>query len=368
MASTAKITVALDWTPNTNHTGFFVAQAKGWYSEAGLDVEIRSPHWQGGHSPTPAALCEQDATGCTFAVAPSESVISYNTQAGKTALVAVAALLQRDTSAIAVLADSDITRPAQLDGRTYGSYGARFEDRIVQAMVRNDGGKGDVRFVTPSDKLSMWDRVTAKELDSTWIFSAHEGVQAERAGVAIRSFVMADYGVPYCYSPVLLAHPAAVTGEGAERSRRFLAATARGYQYAAAQAEEAAELLRKQAGDEPSLADAAFVRASQAVAGAHYLDSHGGWGRMQHSVWSAFLRWLATEGILTTVARRAAPADAATTAEGLRIPVIDDVPPATGTAGTAGGAGGDGGAAVTVAGDAGVAPLRVSSLYTNALL
>jgi ABC-type nitrate/sulfonate/bicarbonate transport system substrate-binding protein len=35
-----KLTVALDWTPNTNHVGLYVAQAKGWFSEAGLDVEI----------------------------------------------------------------------------------------------------------------------------------------------------------------------------------------------------------------------------------------------------------------------------------------------------------------------------------------
>ena len=35
-----KITFCLDWTPNTNHTGLYVAQAKGYYEEAGLDVEI----------------------------------------------------------------------------------------------------------------------------------------------------------------------------------------------------------------------------------------------------------------------------------------------------------------------------------------
>ena len=38
-----KITFCLDWTPNTNHTGLYVAQAKGYYEEAGLDVEIVQP-------------------------------------------------------------------------------------------------------------------------------------------------------------------------------------------------------------------------------------------------------------------------------------------------------------------------------------
>ena len=36
-------TVALDWTPNTNHTGFYVAQAKGFYGEVGLVVKLKSP-------------------------------------------------------------------------------------------------------------------------------------------------------------------------------------------------------------------------------------------------------------------------------------------------------------------------------------
>ena len=38
-----KVTFCLDWTPNTNHTGVYVAQANGYYEEAGLDVEIVQP-------------------------------------------------------------------------------------------------------------------------------------------------------------------------------------------------------------------------------------------------------------------------------------------------------------------------------------
>ena len=37
------INLVLDWTPNTNHLGFYVAQAKGYYKEANLTVEIQQP-------------------------------------------------------------------------------------------------------------------------------------------------------------------------------------------------------------------------------------------------------------------------------------------------------------------------------------
>ena len=39
-ATTGTVRLALDWTPNTNHTGFYVAQANGWYADAGVDLEI----------------------------------------------------------------------------------------------------------------------------------------------------------------------------------------------------------------------------------------------------------------------------------------------------------------------------------------
>ena len=38
-----KITVILDWIPNTNHTGLYVAKDKGYYKQEGLDVEIIQP-------------------------------------------------------------------------------------------------------------------------------------------------------------------------------------------------------------------------------------------------------------------------------------------------------------------------------------
>src|SRR5450755_4973901 len=36
----ATVTLALDWTPNTNHTGFYVAQYSGWYAHAAIDLQL----------------------------------------------------------------------------------------------------------------------------------------------------------------------------------------------------------------------------------------------------------------------------------------------------------------------------------------
>ena len=45
-----KITFVLDWTPNTNHTGVYVAEEKGYFEEAGLEVEIVQPPEDGAEA------------------------------------------------------------------------------------------------------------------------------------------------------------------------------------------------------------------------------------------------------------------------------------------------------------------------------
>jgi NitT/TauT family transport system substrate-binding protein len=161
-----RVEVALDWTPNTNHTGIYVARAAGYYEDAGVDVAVRSPAAD-GYETTPA---KRVATGAsTVAIAPSESAISYHTHPDYPSLTAIAAVCARDPSAIATLASSGIDRPAALDGRTYASYDARFEDDIVRAMIRADGGEGDVEIVTPP-KLGIPNTLLSGEADATWVF------------------------------------------------------------------------------------------------------------------------------------------------------------------------------------------------------
>ena len=72
-----QLQVALDWTPNTNHTGFYVAREKGFYQASDLQVQFLSPHTD-GYKSTPGSRCRSGQSA--FAVTPSESVISSHTQ------------------------------------------------------------------------------------------------------------------------------------------------------------------------------------------------------------------------------------------------------------------------------------------------
>ncbi len=286
------ITVALDWTPNTNHTGFYVAQAQGWYAAAGLNVRLVSAD-EDNYAVTPA---KKVATGAaTFGIAPSESVISYHTLPDHPRLVAVAALLQHDTSAIVTLGGSGITRPAMLDGTRYASYKARFEGTIVRRMIQNDGGAGTFEEIFPP-KLGIWETLLQGEADATWVFMPWEGVEAERKGIPLNAFRMDDYGIPYGYTPILLAHPDSIA-QHPDALRAFMAATAAGYQHAAREPAHAAELLMA-AAQHPALSDSALVQHSQRVIAPAYCTAAGQWGVMHTDRWATFLDWLSEQGVL----------------------------------------------------------------------
>ena len=291
-----QLDVALDWTPNTNHTGFYVAQEKGYYDEAGLAVTLRSPG-EDGYEETPA---KRVATGrSTLAVAPSESAISYNTHPDYPSLTAIAAICQTDTSAIVTLGDSGIDRPRDLDGATYASYDARFEDHIVEQLVRNDGGDGELQIETPP-KLGIWNTLVDGGADATWVFMPWEGVLAERDGLTLNAFSLDEYDVPYGYTPTVLAHPETIETDR-DALARFLDATRRGYTVAAEEPAEAAAILGDTADGPDELDDEAFLEASQRRIADAYLTGDGTWGQMRHDRWDRFVEWLADEGLLTTV-------------------------------------------------------------------
>jgi NitT/TauT family transport system substrate-binding protein len=297
------VTVALDWTPNTNHTGLYVAADEGAFEAEGLDVRFRSPAVD-DYERTPAALVERGEA--TLGIAPSESPVSYATHPERDHVVSVATLLQRDLSAVAARADTGIERPRDLDGRTYASYGARFEDDIVAQVIRNDGGEGAFESVEPP-KLDNPDELLSGDADATWVFVPWEGLRAERAGVDLVTFSLDDYGVPYGYTPTLVAHPETLREEG-DVVRRFLRAAAAGHRTAAAHPGAAARTLARTA-EGPGLDDEAFLVESQRLVSAEFLDADGRWGVMERDRWAAFVDWLSAVGALTDLAGDHLPAN-----------------------------------------------------------
>ena len=328
-SSPAAVTVALDWTPNGNHAGFYLAKDLGLYQAAGLDVRLVSPHDRAyagsyhpgassssdaaaaasaplGSSPPPYVTpCSKLAAGeAQFAINSPEGVVGWNLpHPTRPALKAVAALLaDRDTSAIVTLASSGLSRPRDLDGKRYASYAARFEGRIVQRVIQADGGSGAFVEETPP-MLGIWNALVDGEYDATWVFLQWEGVEAKMRGLELNAFKLGDFGVPYAYAPCLCADPRWLE-RNEDVARRFLRATAEGYEAASRDPRRAADALVRLARLENDgfEVDPELARASVAFLAEKFVDPAPGarWGRMEDRVWREYVEWLHASGLLTT--------------------------------------------------------------------
>lgn len=292
-----KIRVALDWTPNTIHSGLYLAQERGIYANHSLDVELLPPDAE--YSQTPAKRLE--AGEVDLAICPSESCIAYN-ESGKMRLQAIYAILQRDASAIAGRNMSRIRELGQ--GKRYGSYNARYEDNIIAAMVAYDGGSSlspDGLHIERSEcKLSMFEAVKAGRIDATWIFLPWEGVEADEmesssnsSSVQIQYFKLADYGIPYGYSPVIARNAGRSPSDATLKA--FVAATREGYEYAMQHTDGAVDVLHAVVSPPRSRE---FLQKSQASINEYYTDGHPP-GFMEPSNWKTWLSWLENKGLLT---------------------------------------------------------------------
>lgn len=284
-----KLRLALDWTPNTNHIGFFIAQELGYYKQQGIELEIINPA-DDNYMLTPGKKLELDIAD--FAIAPFETVISLNNKPNRVRAVAIYAILQEDLSCIACLKSSGITSPKFLDGKSYASYKARYEDSIVREMIKNDGGVGDLQIDYP-DKLGIWNTLISGQADSTWIFDNWEGIEAQSKGIELNKFTMSQYGIPYGYSPVVITKDENLLQHKAIYSK-FIQATKSGFLFVENHLKESLIILQRYV-PEHDLQNIDLGKSISATA--PYFGNATDSGRMNKDRVISFLKWLTEKGL-----------------------------------------------------------------------
>lgn len=273
-----KIKVALDWTPNTNHTGLYAARDLGYYEEEGLDVEIVQP----GSAGSDTMVTSGEAA---FGVGVQENLTLARLQG--VPLVSIAAIIQHNTSGFAAPVDRGIKSPKDFENKTYGGWGSPVEAAVMKAIMAPEGG--DVSKVKQIN-IGEADYFTAvkRDIDFAWIFYAWTGIEAELRGEPLDMLYVKDYApqLDY-YTPVLMTSEKEIA-ERPELVKAFLKATSKGYQYAIDQPEKAAELLSKAV---PEL-DAKLVLASQKWLSPKYKDDAPRWGEQKLEVWKDYADWM----------------------------------------------------------------------------
>jgi ABC-type nitrate/sulfonate/bicarbonate transport system substrate-binding protein len=279
------ITLMLDWVPNTNHTGLYVALDKGWYKEEGLNVSIIQP--------TEGGATQLVATGkAQFGVSYQEDVTQA--RASGVPVVSVAAVIQHNTSGFASRKESGITRPRNMEGKRYGGWGSPTEEAVLKAAMESDGGDFSKVKIFNTGTSDFFTSI-GRDVDFAWIYYGWTGIEAEQRGIGLNYLELRrlDPALDY-YTPVLIAGEKLIK-ENPGLVEKFVRASARGYELAIKNPAEAAGILHKHA---PEL-DAGLILASQKYLSPRYQDDAERWGVQKREVWDNYAGWMYERNLLT---------------------------------------------------------------------
>ena len=287
-SSLATVKIALDYTANVNYLGIYVAISKGYFAAEHIKPVIL-PY--ANASAEQLIQAGQTDLGISY---PPDVIINNSTGLHYTA---VGALVSDNTTALAVLASSNYTRPAQLNGKLYGGFGIASDPPLVTAILRADGVKKPAfkQVILNADVITA---LAAHRIDYTAVFGGIDDVTAELQGIKLRTFPYSRYlGAAGNYpNAVYVASDKDIAARGPILARA-LEALAEGYEFAAAHPAAAEQILIAE--NQTSLANATkIIDATGSATAPHFLDSAGRWGPQTDADYAGLEKILANAHVI----------------------------------------------------------------------
>lgn len=275
------VTIVLDWTPNTNHTGLYVAQEKEYFEAAGLDVTIVQPPEDGATSMVASGQAQ-------FGIDFQDYLAPVFTSEEKIPVTVVATLIQHNTSGIISRKDAGIESPKNMAGHSYATWELPVEQAMIENVVTEDGGDYSKVELIP-EYVTDVPTALQTDIDSVWVYYAWDGIATKESGVDTNFFYFKDINPVFdYYNPVIITNDDYLA-ENPDTVKAFLDACRQGYEYAIANPEDAANILVEQV---PEL-DKDIVTASQIWLADQYKAEVEQWGYIDQTRWDAFYTWLA---------------------------------------------------------------------------
>lgn len=285
----SKITIVLDWTPNTNHTGIFVAEANGYFEEAGLNVEIVQP-------PEDGAVTLVASGKAQFGVSFQDSLAPAFVEKNTIPVTAVAAVIQHNTSGIISRKGEGMHTPKGLEGKKYATWDLDVEKETIRDVMKADGGNFDLVELIPSTVTDEVSALKSGSVDAIWIFYAWAGIACQVADLETDYFEFADINPVFdYYTPVIIGNNAWLD-ENPKTAKAFLEALSKGYKYAVENPKDAADILMNAAPELKSNSE--LVYASQEYLASEYIADASKWGEFDPERWAAFYNWLNEKNLL----------------------------------------------------------------------
>lgn len=281
----SEVTVVLDWTPNTNHTGLYVALSEGYFEQEGLNVTIIQPQ-EGAAEQIVAAGSAQ------FGISYQENVTFARAEG--IPIVSLAAVIQHNTSGFGSLAEKNITTPKDFENKKYGGWGSPIEEATLRYLMEQDGADPDkIQIVTTGD-MDFFQASTTGEIDYAWIFEGWDGIAVELKGIELNYIDLGQEAELFdYYTPVIITSENCID-QNKNLVQKFMSAVKKGYEYSIDKPEEAAEILLENV---PEL-DRELVIESQKYLAEKYRDDAPYWGIQAQEVWERYMNWLYENGFI----------------------------------------------------------------------
>ena len=281
-----RVSLALDWYPTSQHAGIYVAQAKGYFTEAGLEVNVYTPA-----DPT-TVLQTVGAGRDTFGISYQTDLLFARGE--QVPVVSVGALVQHPLNSLMFKQDAAITRPADLKGKRVGIAGLPSDDAFLGTMLKADGlTLDDVEVINVG--YDLLPALLAGRVDAIiGAYWTHESIVAEQQGTPVGYLRVEEWGVPDYYELIVVtgadyanAHPETVSA--------LLGAIQRGYEDAIADPDGAIAILKAASED----VDAVVERKGIDLLIPLWTDNGAvPFGTQTAARWEAYASWLKEQGLL----------------------------------------------------------------------
>lgn len=290
-AELKEIVVSLDWTPNTNHTGLYVALAKGYYKDAGFDVKIVQP-------PEGDAIVACSSGQVQYAIGYQDLLASAFASDTPMEVTAVAAILQHNTSCIISKKGEGMDSPKGLEGKDYLTWQAPIELAMMENVVKADGGDWSKVTQVPDVPTDEARDVEANPSHAIWVYYGWGVINAQINNIDVDTFFFKDLNPVFdYYSPVLVANNEYMKSNP-DDVKAFLAATQKGYEYAVENPDDAAQILIDSDETGSLVGSEELVKKSQEYMAGQYIADAEKWGYIDPARWNAFYNWLNDEKLV----------------------------------------------------------------------
>ena len=279
------MTLVLDYVPNTNHTGIYLAKEKGYYKEAGLNVQIIEP----GDNSTSIGLVGADKA--QFGVSYQEDVTYAHADGQNIPVKAIATVIKHNTSGFATLSDSNIHSPKDFEGKTYAGWQSPSEEAVLKAVMEKDGG--DFSKLTMVGSNGEGPESLGKSSDIQWYFEGWDMIKAKEAGIELNYIPLKelDERLDY-YTPVIITNDQLIKSDP-ELVQSFMDATKKAIR----------KLLRIQmtvlncCKNMQKKMIGRFRRITSILV-KNYTDDPENWGLMEEKVWRNYTAFMQENGLI----------------------------------------------------------------------